>query len=80
MDTYTHAPAEYNRQGFVWDIPKLLVGPPVSHPSDPWKKRTQSVAPEDQPHEAHLRIGDHAHAGEPQAELAPGPTAKKLQS
>ena len=32
MDTYTHTPAEYNRQGFVYDIPKLLKGPAVSHP------------------------------------------------
>src|SRR5881394_3621784 len=29
MDTYTHTPAEYKRQGFVYDIPRLLRGPPV---------------------------------------------------
>ena len=34
MDTYRHTPSEYNRQSFVYDIPKLLKGPPVSHPSE----------------------------------------------
>src|SRR5262249_43848485 len=58
MDTYTHVPAEYTRQGFVYDIPKLLKGPPVSHPSDPWKKRPESAAPEHVPHEAHTRVGE----------------------
>src|SRR5512141_2895479 len=32
MDTGLHTPSEYNRSSFVWDIPKLLQGPPVSHP------------------------------------------------
>jgi NADH-quinone oxidoreductase subunit I len=71
MDTYKHAPSEYNRQGFVWDIPKLLVGPPVSHPSDPWKKRTSSAEPEHQPHEPHLRIGEIAEQPEDVPSLIP---------
>lgn len=58
MDTYTHTPSEYTRAGFVYDIPKLLKGPPVSHPSDPWKKRPSSEAPEHGLHEAHARIGE----------------------
>jgi NADH-quinone oxidoreductase subunit I len=57
MDTYTHAPSEYNRQGFVWDIPKLLQGPPVAHPSDPWTRRDASAAPAHAVQEAHARIG-----------------------
>lgn len=79
MDTYTHAPAEYNRQGFVWDIPKLLVGPPVSYPSDPWNKHTSSAAPEHQPHESHIRIGgDRAQAQALHAELTAGTPQSKL--
>jgi NADH-quinone oxidoreductase subunit I len=58
MDTYTHTPAEYTRQDFVWDIPKLLKGPAVSHPSDPWNKREGSGAPEHEHKEAHTRIGE----------------------
>lgn len=58
MDTYTHTPSEYNRQGFVYDIPKLLKGPAVSHPSDPWNKRESSDAPHHVHKEAHARIGD----------------------
>ena len=58
MDTSKHAPSEYNRQGFVYDIPKLLNGPAVSHPSDPWKRRESSDAPEHQQIEPHARIGD----------------------
>jgi NADH-quinone oxidoreductase subunit I len=58
MDTGTHAPAEYTRSGFVWDIPKLLQGPAVSHPSDPWFKRTGSGEPAHQHREAHTRIGE----------------------
>src|SRR5579871_5823008 len=57
MDTYKHAESEYNRQGFVWDIPKLLVGPAVSYPSDPWNKRDASGAPHHPANEAHARIG-----------------------
>jgi NADH-quinone oxidoreductase subunit I len=59
MDTSKHAPSEYTRQGFVYDIPKLLNGPAVSHPSDPWQRRESSNAPEHQQIEPHARIGDH---------------------
>ncbi len=58
MDTYAHTPSEYNRQGFVYDIPKLLKGPPVTHPSDPWYKREDSAPPEHVHQEAHTRIGE----------------------
>lgn len=57
MDTYMHTPSEYNRQGFVYDIPRLLKGPPVSHPTDPWFKRGNSEMPDHQHKEAHTRIG-----------------------
>ena len=56
MDTYTHTPSEYHRQGFVYDIPKLLKGPAVSHPSDPWYKRGSSSPPDHVHKEAHTRI------------------------
>jgi NADH-quinone oxidoreductase subunit I len=69
MDTYTHTPAEYNRQGFVYDIPRLLKGPPVTHPSDPWFKRGSSAAPEHMHKEAHTRIGE----GQVQLKLGAGP-------
>jgi NADH-quinone oxidoreductase subunit I len=71
MDTYTHTPAEYNRQGFVYDIPRLLKGPAVSHPSDPWNKRPGSEQPAHVHKEAHTRIGEghEAHHG---AELEAG--------
>jgi NADH-quinone oxidoreductase subunit I len=62
MDTHTHTPSEYTRKGFVWDIPRLLNGPAVSHPSDPWNKREGSAAPA-QHKEAHVRIGDTGHEG-----------------
>lgn len=58
MDTYMHTPSEYNRQGFVYDIPKLLKGPPVTHPTDPWYKRGSSLPPEHAHKEAHTRIGE----------------------
>jgi NADH-quinone oxidoreductase subunit I len=56
MDTYTHTPSEYTRQGFVYDIPKLLKGPAVTHPSDPWFKRGSSAPPDHVHKEAHTRI------------------------
>ncbi len=62
MDTYTHAPSEYTRPGFVWDISKLLRGPAVSHPTDPWNKRAGSETPEHVHKEAHTRIGEAAPA------------------
>jgi NADH-quinone oxidoreductase subunit I len=58
MDTYVHTPSEYNRQGFVYDIKKLLKGPAVTHPSDPWYKREGSDAPPHVHMEAHTRIGE----------------------
>lgn len=62
MDTYVHTPAEYQRQDFVYDIPRLLKGPAVTHPTDPWFKRGSSEAPDHQHKEAHTRIGDGGHA------------------
>jgi NADH-quinone oxidoreductase subunit I len=58
MDTYQHTPPEYARAGFVYDIPKLLKGPPVSHPSDPWNRREASPQPAHIHKEAHTRIGE----------------------
>jgi NADH-quinone oxidoreductase subunit I len=58
MDTYTHTPPEYNRQGFVYDIPRLLNGSPVAHPSDPWNKRPSSEQPHHVHKEAHTRVGE----------------------
>jgi NADH-quinone oxidoreductase subunit I len=58
MDTHVHTPSEYTRQSFVYDIPKLLKGPPVTHPSDPWYKRESSAPPEHVHKEAHTRIGE----------------------
>ena len=57
MDTGTHMTSGYERDFFLLDIPKLLKGPPVSHPSDPWNKRESSGAPE-QHKEAHTRIDE----------------------
>ncbi|PTL78002.1 NADH-quinone oxidoreductase subunit I [Vitiosangium sp. GDMCC 1.1324] len=71
MDTYTHTPSEYNRQGFVYDIPKLLKGPAVSHPSDPWNKRPSSERPAHTHKEAHTRIGE-GHEGHHPAQLESG--------
>jgi NADH-quinone oxidoreductase subunit I len=62
MDTYTHTKSEYTRQGFVYDIRRLLTGKPVSHPSDPWYKRDSSAAPEHVHKEAHARVGDGGKA------------------
>ena len=56
MDTGTHAPPAYERQGFLWGIDRLLTGAPVSHPSDPWNKRTDSTPPAHVHKEAHARI------------------------
>ena len=58
MDTGVHTPSEYTRADFVYDIPKLLKGPAVSHPSDPWNRRPGSAAPEHQHPEKHARIGE----------------------
>jgi len=70
MDTYRHTPSEYARQSFVYDIPRLLKGPAVSHRSDPWNRRPGSEAPAHQHAEAHVRIGEgqvHLRAPEPPA-------------
>ena len=69
MATYVHTPSEYSRQGFVYDIPKLLKGPPVTHPSDPWYKRGASSEPDHVHKEAHTRIGE----GAVHVALPPGP-------
>jgi len=82
MDTYTHTPSGYSRQDFVYDIPRLLKGPPVTHPSDPWFKRGSSEAPDHQHKEAHTRItagvGGLAKTNTPMVEVVkfpPKPTA-----
>src|SRR5690606_853851 len=45
MDTFVHTPPEYRRDGFVYPIERLLQGPAVSYPSDPWQKRESSAQP-----------------------------------
>ncbi len=57
MDTGRHTDSGYSRQSFVYDIPKLLGGDPVTHPSDPWFKRGNSTPPDWVEKEAHTRIG-----------------------
>jgi NADH-quinone oxidoreductase subunit I len=59
MDTAMHVPAGTTRESFVWDLPKLLQGPAVAHPSDPWLQRASSRAPEQQK-EAHRPVGQHS--------------------
>lgn len=56
MDTAVHTPSEYTRADFVYDIPKLLKGPAVTHPTDPWFKRGSSSEPDHVHKEAHTRI------------------------
>jgi NADH-quinone oxidoreductase subunit I len=73
MDTYKHTPSEYNRQGFVYDIPRLLQGPAVTHPSDPWYKRGNSEQPDHQHKEAHTRISAGGAA------LAPRPAQNLVE-
>jgi NADH-quinone oxidoreductase subunit I len=58
MDTDKHAPSEYARKDFVWDIPRLLQGAPVSHPSDPWYRRESSGEPHHVHKEAHTRVDE----------------------
>lgn len=60
MDTGLHTPSGYDRDSFVFDVGRLLKGPPVSHPSDPWNKRDKSAAPA-QHKEAHTRVGEAPH-------------------
>jgi NADH-quinone oxidoreductase subunit I len=45
MDTGEHAPATYTRAEQVWDEKRLLRGPPVSYPSDPWLRRDAPGVP-----------------------------------
>ena len=45
MDTFKHTPPEYRRDGLIYPIERLLGGPPVSYPSDPWEKRPSSEQP-----------------------------------
>jgi len=81
MDTGRHTPSEYSRSGFVWDIPRLLQGPAVSHPSDPWHKRSGSERPAHPHPERHARIGDglvqlklpHGHPHGVRTEVTAGP-------
>ena len=81
MDTGRHTPSEYSRSGFVWDIPRLLQGPAVSHPSDPWHKRSGSEGPAHPHPERHARIGDglvqlklpHSHPHGVRTEVTAGP-------
>jgi NADH-quinone oxidoreductase subunit I len=75
MDTSHHTPSEYTRPSFVYDIPKLLKGPPVTHPSDPWFRRPGSEAPPHQPVEAHSRIGDGRRESHPAKSLPAPPAA-----
>lgn len=61
MDTAEHAPPYEERPSFNWPIPKLLRGPAVSHPSDPWEKRESSSAPPEQHKEAHTGVSTTPH-------------------
>jgi NADH-quinone oxidoreductase subunit I len=53
-----HTPSAYTRKDFVYDIPRLLGGPAVTHESDPWYKREGSAPPRHAHKEAHTRIGE----------------------
>ena len=69
---------EYNRQGFVYDIPRLLKGPAVIHPSDPWYKREGSEEPHHVHKEAHTRIGEGLVQLKTPHAVGEGHEAKKL--
>jgi len=72
MDTYEHTPPEYTREGFIYPIERLLKGPPVSYPSDPWVKREDSTQPKQ-----HLPLhGIAGHSTEPVPRAAPVPQGK----
>ena len=73
MDTYQHTPPEYTREGFVYPIERLLKGPPVSHPSDPWLKRKDSAQPKDQ---VFPLIDVAKHSTEPVEQKPPLPQGK----
>jgi NADH-quinone oxidoreductase subunit I len=70
MDTFVHTPPEYTREGFVYPIERLLKGPPVSYPSDPWVKREGSEQPKDQHFPMH---GVAEHSTEPVQKKQPLP-------
>ncbi len=73
MDTYQHTPPEYTREGFVYPIERLLKGPPVSHPSDPWLKRKDSAQPKDQ---VFPLVDVAKHSTEPVEQKPPLPQGK----
>lgn len=73
MDTFEHTPPEYTREGFIYPIERLLKGPPVSYPSDPWVKRESSEQPKDQHFPMH---GVAEHSTEPVAPKPPRPQGK----
>jgi NADH-quinone oxidoreductase subunit I len=70
MDTYEHTPPEYTREGFIYPIERLLKGPAVSYPSDPWVKRESSEQPKDLHFPLH---GLAEHSTEAVAPKAPAP-------
>lgn len=74
MDTYQHTPPEYTREGFVYPIERLLKGPAVSHPSDPWVKRPSSEQPKDQHFPLH---GVAEHSTKPVERKEPLPQGKE---
>ena len=69
MDTFTHTPPEYTREGFIYPVERLLKGPAVSYPSDPWVKRESSA----QPHQHVPFHGLAEHSTEPVAPKAKHP-------
>jgi NADH-quinone oxidoreductase subunit I len=69
MDTYTHTPPEYTREGFVYPIERLLKGPAISYPSDPWQKRPGS----EMPAQTFPLHGIATHSTEPVPPPAPPP-------
>ena len=85
MDTGKHAPSAYDRAEFSLDIfdragkPQLLQGPAVSHPSDPWRQRDSSEAPEHPVKEAHVRIGAGDLADGAQGHALPDGSPGKTQ-
>src|SRR5258708_22753186 len=69
IDTTQHTPSEYTRASFVYDIPKLLKGPPVSHPSDPCFRRSVSLEPPHPPLEAPAPVRVALRAAPPVSSL-----------
>lgn len=73
MDTFTHVPPEYTRDGFIYPVDRLLKGPAVSYPSDPWEKRKDSKQPTDVHFPLH---GLAEHSTEPVAPKEPHPVGE----